>query len=254
MLNARNRIGTGIGSAIAIICTSMTLAAGPSSGNVLTDNAFESGTNPLQPFSRACGNPWIPGEWNAEAATLIVGSAAGISPHTSDGMLRVNSTGGFASQVTQVMDVTAHAALIDAGDAVVVYSAWINTSAAGVDGGLFIQAGIGQSCVGLITPAGGVFTTGVNQAGTSLPSDGDLTTWELVTCSLRLPAGTRFISIQLSGNNAQIPADGLFFDTASVAICHAPVPAPCPSDVNGDGVVNAGDLAAILGNWGFICP
>jgi hypothetical protein len=80
-------------------------------------------------------------------------------------MLRIAEAGGSASQVRQVVDVSAYATEIDAGNAFVTYRADFNGPAVG-PGAIANVAAYGAGTVGLGAPFLGIQSTG------STPLDG----------------------------------------------------------------------------------
>ncbi len=208
-----------IGPALLTLCAASAFATPDGVTNQVQDAGFESTSSPLRTFGRAPGDPWLPGEWNAENATLIVGSSAGITPHSPDGMLRVNNAGGVGSQLSHVMDISSCAADIDSGSVLACYSIWVNPAAAGVSPTIILNTGESQSIVGTMVPAGGTFVTGFNRSSINgFAADGDPNTWEEIRGAFALPSGTRFMALHIAVNNSQIPAGGVFFDTTSVVL------------------------------------
>ena len=224
--------GRGIMGGIAVLLAGLAWApvavlAQLPSGNLIQDAGFEPGTA-LHSFSRSPGNPWIPGEWNAESANVINGAITGINPQTGSGMLRINAAGGNSSQVNQIIDVSSFAADIDAGNAVVRFSIWMNAPTANVSPGLLLQAGESQNPnVGVLVPVGGSFINGYNKSILTATLDGDSATWEKIEGAIALPGGTRFLELQFFESVASIPPDGIFFDSASVVLM------PCEALVDG---------------------
>ncbi len=207
----------------------------------LRDGCFPSDTV-LHTYPRTPGNPWLPGEWNAEAAT-ITGPDAGINPFEGDAMLRVNATGGAASQVSQIVDVSAFASQIDAGLVTVGSSVWVNAAVATTAPSMFILAGTSQTVVGTLNPVLGTVIEGFNRALTGFTVDNDPASWEPMSVSLLLPSGTRFLHFELLGANATIPPTGLFFDCATVELEVAP--SSCYADCDqstGPGVLDIFDF------------
>jgi|GEM_PF-2380390 len=185
--------------------------------NLVQDSGFEPVTV-LHAFQRNPGDPWIPGEWNAENAS-VVGESPPISPHAGTGMLRMDATAGTASQVNQIIDVSTYASDIDAGQAVAHFSIWTNAPAASVSPNLLIRAGESRNpSVGTLVPVGGSFIEGYNMSTQTTSLDSDPATWEQIDGVIALPSGTRFLEFQMLEANASIPPDGVYFDTASAVL------------------------------------
>ncbi|MDX2198456.1 MAG: hypothetical protein SF069_05725 [Phycisphaerae bacterium] len=209
------------------------------SGEALEDACFPDGTT-LHPYSRSPGNPWLAGEWNAESAN-IVGATGGITPFEGATMLRVNFTGGVASQVSQILDVNAWASQIDAGLVRLRTSVRVNAAAATTAPSISALAGTSQTAVGTVNPVGGSIVPGFNRAMVSSATDANPATWQIISTKLRLPAGTRYVHFELAGINATIPAPGLFFDCATVELRRF-----LPGDLNGDGFISVSDISGFV--------
>jgi hypothetical protein len=135
---AARRLWSGSAMVLALVAT-----ASRSKAQVVTDGGFEPGTV-LRAFARAPGNPWVPGQWNAENATIITAPTSGISPRTGSGMLRMNQSCSV-SQVNQII------ALPVPPPANVTYSAYVNAPGVAVSVSLALGAGDGQNAVGQLT-------------------------------------------------------------------------------------------------------
>ncbi|ANM30602.1 hypothetical protein ABI59_15005 [Acidobacteria bacterium Mor1] len=180
--------------------------------NRLTDSNFEPITT-LQPFFRNPGDPWLPGEWNAEDANVRRTPTAGIQPFSGEGMLRINPTGGSSSQVNQIIEVPHPFGVEGTTMSVGIY---VNTTAA-APVTLSMVAGDGQSSVGELTNP-----TSINVSLPAGETDADVGTWELIQGELELPAGTAFAELEISVPNAQIPPEGMFVDLARVTFSRCP--------------------------------
>ncbi len=204
--------------AASIGCLGIPAAFGQAlpSGERLLDSCFPDGTI-LHAYPRSPGNPWIPGQWNAESST-ITSNVSGITPFEGSTMLRVNAAGGFASQVSQVVDVSSWASSIDAGMVIVRCSVRMNATAASNAPSMFVFAGTSQSVVGLMNPVGGTSLPGYNRASASTATDANPATWQTMSVAMALPIGTRFLHFELAGQNAVMPPGGLFYDCASVEL------------------------------------
>lgn len=209
------------------------------SGELLVDACFPD-TTLLQPYNRTADNPWLPGEWNAESA-LVGPAAGGISPLEGTAMLRVNLTGGTHSQVSHIVDVSAWAADIDAGNVFVSISASTNASVATAAPSVSVIAGTSQTVVGTLNPVGGPLQLWFNRGVAGMTTDADPSTWQSLRTPLRLPSGTRFLHFEVAGANSTIPVDGVYFDCASLYLFPRVL-----GDLNCDGVVTVSDIAAFV--------
>lgn len=176
--------------------------------NAVTDHDFDPGTA-LHAFARTSSNPYQPGEWNAEDADVLTGPdlASGIEPGNGTGMLRMNAGGGTSSQVNQIIGPIDPVS--PAGDTLARWAVHVNApSPTSVT--LFMNAGSGQTSVGTLAD--------LTSETVPFTTDGDPGTWELVEGTRSLPASTAYLELQIASNVAQIPADGLFVDFASVIV------------------------------------
>lgn len=191
---------------------------------MLRDEGFEPGAAPLRPYARpATGNPWLPGEWNAEAAQYFSGPFSTgnctISPWTGSRMLRILPTGGVVSQVSQIVDVSSFAYAIDSGAIVAQFSSWFNAAVPGTQPRVFLRAGqTPPNGNGTLVPTGGTAVNGVNQKTLAMTQDGLCDTWQALGSTLCLPMGTRYLHFELMAPNATTPPSGVFFDDAMVCL------------------------------------
>jgi len=158
---------------------------------LLTGPGFNSGDPPLGLFTTTPSNLWL-----QEAAALVVGSENGISPAEGDGMLRIQETGGTASQVRQVVPVS-----VNLGD-VAILRYLFNSPSSGSLGVLSLSA-YGLGTVGVSAPLLGTLSTG------QIAIDGDSLTWETLNIgTFVLPAGTTQLEAQVGFINGTIPQNG----------------------------------------------
>lgn len=195
-------------------CASVSL-----SPNRLADPGFEPGTA-LHAFFRVAGDPWIPGEWNAEDADVLAAPASGISPLSGSGMLRMNDSGDVGTQANQIIAVpeTVYAN----GNTTATFAIWVNATAA-TTVTLTMRAGDGQTTVGTLTNA----TTDT----AALVTDAMTGTWERIQGTLVLPAGTTHLELQISAPNAEVNGDGIFVDLTRVTldVCELTASTPVPA-------------------------
>jgi hypothetical protein len=194
------------------------VAAAALTENLLVDGGFDSTSAALQPWSHSPSEPWVAGEWNAEYAELVVGpqGTSAISPLRGDGMLHVLWTLADVSQapqminiVSQVIDISAYAASVERGDAVVSFSVYVNARQAGAAVKLTLRAAD--------MPADDGSLDGLGVAETvSLIADGSPNGWQKLSGELALPATTRVLSLQLDTDNLTLPAEGIYLDIATV--------------------------------------
>ena len=179
---------------------------------LLTDGGLDSTSAPLQPFSRGTSNPWQPGQWNAEYATLLVGPDGAIAPVQGDGMLRIDPNGGYNSDVSQIIGLSACASAIDNGNARAHVTLYVNAPAPGAALNLIFSANDVQE------PTGPLDAATSDTSTQSFNVDADPRTWERVEVTLDLKPGRRFLSLWLAVPIASITGAALYVDDAAVEI------------------------------------
>jgi hypothetical protein len=68
------------------------------------------------------------------------------------------------------------------------------------------------------------------------------------------PACPKAIAMLADTNEAPVAVPSASSDRAAAFVCERPCGTPCQGDVNGDGVVDGGDLGLLLGIWGSVYP
>ncbi len=179
-------------------------------GNLLNDAGFEPGTLPLVPYASGIGR------WGNENANLIVGSNNGIDPFAGSGMVRLNETGGIASQVVQFVDVTAWEDAIDEGRVTAQFNMFANSPSS--------ATGVGFSLQGRTIPSNAIQTF-LGGASKGIQLDADSQTWEQLSLDdpFLLPVGTRSVRVDLAATNGTLP-QGAFLDNADLRLTIVPEP------------------------------
>ncbi|MCG8408986.1 MAG: hypothetical protein MI923_27590 [Phycisphaerales bacterium] len=158
--------------------------------NLLVDRGFEPGSASLVSFVAP-----LDGRWAAEDADIVTGPDNGIYP-IRDGMLRLNSTSLDASQVSQWIDVSSMAALIDDGRVAARFRALVNSPDPAANGGL------------ILTARSGIPGTQLGSVSSTIVLDSDPNTWRHLFAGYGshfiLPAGTRAVEVQFSFDNDSI--------------------------------------------------
>lgn len=169
----------------------------------LMDSGYNSGSQPLGFFGAASLDRWL-----AEAANLVMGTQPdGMAPFEGDGMLQIVGTGGAVSQVRQRIDVTALSDEINSSCGIRAFvSGRVNASVAGTEGGFNVIA-LDAAGVLLVVDSG------------KMPLDDDISTWEVSTSSVDLPADTAFVEVQSLFTNALLPTGEFgYADDASLVL------------------------------------
>ncbi len=143
-------------------------------------------------------------KWRAEDANII-GATGGVQPRSGSSMLKLNKTGGGASQVRQVLDLSQ----TNTTNATVKASYWVNSTnnAAGIPA--FIAVYKGDSP----TPGGSC----TNLQGTAVSVPVVANTWTKVEQTIVL-GSSKCIAFELRARNSDLTADGLFIDDATLKI------------------------------------
>ena len=204
-----------------LACAGLALALAASApsarANLLVDPGFEA--NPLDTAANVLGNfPLYQGIWGVEAATIVVAENT-VTPPQGVKMLRMVDDGqGGTTQGMQVTYVTSYATLIDSGGATVnmsaLFDAHPNLSAA--LGGVYVSfftANYYGSLTGFI--------------GNTLTVDNAASTWQPISVSGAIPAGTRWLLSQVVYSDASLlGADGVsypsYVDAAELTITPEP--------------------------------
>ncbi len=192
----------GLRLALAATLLAGTAAAGGQYVQILADDGFEPGSQPLLPYTQLTLDRWM-----HENAALVSGTQNGVTPRTGTGMIAVAQANLTASEVRQRLDVSDLAPQVDAGIVAIETSAWLNPTVAGVNARVFATAfDAGQSNIGFI-------------GSTCTSPDGDTGTWEQFVATFTLPAGTRYVEMRFSATNSTLPiGEFLYVDDASCAL------------------------------------
>ena len=179
--------------------------------NRLTDHSFEPATA-LHAFARASGDPWIPGEWNAEDASVVSGPVDGVSPLSGTEMLQINQTGGVTSQVNQIIAIPGHS-VFASGTARADFGLWANGANTATPITVRLRTSASRNVnVGTLSPP-------VTEEIVTLTTGVEPGEWELLEGSLALPAGSNWLELQVSAPNASIdPTDGFLVDLGRVTL------------------------------------
>jgi len=203
-----------------------------------TDSAFE--TSPLLDYATVLNDFVLyQGSWGGESGSIVTGLSDGVAPHSGSKMLRMTDDGLTVSQTVQVIDLTTLAAVIDANMLEASFCAQFNAATG-------VAAASAQTTLRCYNTSGLAGATIV--ASTSLVLDASTSTWQLNGVTTLLPTGTRWIVVELAYSNASIGPLAGFVDDAE--LCLREVGQTVVGDLDGDGIVNAGDLAILLGGWG----
>ena len=189
--------------------------------NLLTDPGFE--VNPLNNFATVLGNfATYQGQWGDEAST-IVGVDGGVTPAQATRMLRMDSSGGVATQTFQVTDVSSYAGLIDSGNAVANLNALFNAGPA-------LSGAVGN-VTALFFDVSATWGSPIGTAlATSSTLDNAPLTWQVIGTSGTVPVNTRWIVSQVAYVNSSLQsADGSLYpgyvDAADLTVTQIPEPA-----------------------------
>lgn len=205
---------------VVMACTSTIAAA----ANLLADDSFENGIDPLPGLGAVVGPPFQPGFWGAELGGEVF-AERGVVPFHLRRMLYMENEGLTVTQAFQAVDVSSFASLIDSGNALADFRAMVNTYLSGqafVPGLMFFA---GANDWG--NPIGTIFW---NQ-----PVDGNANTWESFASLTAIPVGTRWIVVQVGYWDQPLPfGERVYVDAVYLDV----VPEPASLLVLGAGVAS----------------
>jgi hypothetical protein len=189
--------------------------------NLLTDPSFEIG--PLIPGVGVLANiPANANTWGAENGNLV-GVQGAVAPNSGIQMLEMLDDGQVASQGWQAVNVTGLAAQIDAG--LVTYVAGAHYNHAG-----FVTAASASNALAFIDSSATWGNFSGPQAASGLILDTSPLTWETIGVAGTIPAGTRWLVIQVAYANASMAIPGAinapgYVDDAWIEVRVIPEPA-----------------------------
>jgi len=199
---------------MAGLCALLTSA--PAEANLLADDGFEAGINPLPGLAHVVGPPFQPGFWGAELGGEVT-AERGCFP-LNYYMLYMENEGLTVTQAFQAVDVSSFASLIDSGNAVAALHAYYTGQ---------------EHLAGLTIVPGLLFFADANDWPNALGSafmsatlDSDPLTWEGYMLTAGVPAGTRWIVAQLGFLDSTLPY-GMrgYAEWSSLEIVPVPEPA-----------------------------
>ncbi len=204
-----------------VVFLSVTFISSFGWANLLIDPGFEA--NPLNNYVTVLGNyATYQGQWGDELST-ITGVDGGVTPAQLTKMLRMDFSGGVATQTFQVTDVSSYAALIDAGNAVANLNALFNANPA-------LSGAVGN-VTALFFDVSATWGSPIGATlATSTTLDNAPSTWQVVGASGAVPVNTRWIVSQVAYiNSSLLAADGAYYpgyvDAADLTITQIPEPA-----------------------------
>ena len=183
------------GTSITPGTVTFTKAGAAATANLLQNPGFEEAVATGSP-------PTQPGRWVGDATQSV--TPAGFSAKDGQKVLQFVATGGAiaststtASQLWQLVDVSHYAALIDAGSLTMTGRAWFNRVGGATSDSLFSVRVYAFSGSPVEFAARYAAQAWLGRGIADLKTDGDLVTWEEVVSTLTLPAGTRYIAIEV---------------------------------------------------------
>jgi hypothetical protein len=186
--------------------------------NLLTNDGFE--TNLLTSDANVLGPPFSQNIWGDEDST-ITGATAGVTPHGGKLMLSMTTDNLVATQTFQLIDVSAYAADISAGNLTASASAFYNADQA-------LPAAFAE--INIFFWDSGENTTGPTNSTTAQTLDANPATWEQLSVNnVPIPTNTNFIIEQVIYGDASLNAnDGAlhagFVDDATLTLNTVPEP------------------------------
>ena len=201
-------------SLAAIGAAALSLSVVGSAQAVLTNPGFEtptttSASNVLNNF------PGFAGIWGPEMGSIAT-ATMGVTPFQGSRMLQMTDDGLTYTQTFQAIDVTSFGGLINAGQAQMTASAWLNTN-----GGYTGAFGL----VNVMYFSGPTWGSMIGNSGNgTLTLDANPQTWEAVSVTSMIPVGTQWLVYQVAFQNASIGTNTGFVDLAGLDIVQVPTP------------------------------
>lgn len=198
----------------ALGATALSLALGGSAHAVLTNPGFET------PTTTAAGNvltnfPGFAGIWGPEMGSITT-ATMGVTPFAGSRMLQMTDDGLSYTQTFQAIDVSSFGGMINAGQAQMTASAWLNTN-----GGYSGAFGL----VNVMYFSGPAWGSMIGNSGNgTLTLDANPLTWESVSVTSMIPVGTTWLVYQVAFQNASIGTNTGFVDLAGLDIVQVPAP------------------------------
>lgn len=173
------------------------------------------------------------GVWGAEVGCIFTGTSVdGVTPIGSK-MLGVTNAGGGATQTVQVTDISG---IFGSGTG----NATFDMSARFTMGGN-VAGGFKDGRVSVIARffTGALYNSANTPAdlGVSLTLDADPSTWEQLTLSGTIPAGTTWMITEVLYTNASIGTATGYVDDTSFTITYIPEPGSCALAILGAGLL-----------------
>ena len=203
--------------AAAGMCATVPGIAAAAPLEVLNNGGFEAPLLTPQPFLSWTSVAY--GLWAIGDPMFRSGPTEGISPHTGSWMAGIYATVGGSIDVYQIVDLTAYAGAIDAGQVRFDTAAWFNAT-----GG----ARIGMAVLGYAAPPTGF--SGYSLVIDSLQDfaiDGDVSTWQRFGFNgVAVPSGVRYLAFginQLRGQASTYVDDTSMTLTVTSSVPELPV-------------------------------
>ena len=192
----------------------VSLALAGAAQAVLTNPSFETPTTTSA--ANVLGNfPGFAGIWGPEVGSITT-ATMGVTPFAGSRMLKMTDDGLTYTQTFQAIDVTSFSGLINAGQAQMTASAWLNTN-----GGYTGAFGL-VNVMYFSGPTWGSMTG--NSGNGTLTLDANPQTWEAVSVTSMIPVGTQWLVYQVAFQNASIGTNAGFVDLAGLDIVQVPTP------------------------------
>ena len=223
-------------SLAALAFTSLVwLLPGSAEANFIVNSSFET-----PEVTTGVGNPVqgrLPttfGDWKGDDSSIVLGTQQGIDPLSGSAMLQFlfsfnsgHAEGTTGSEVHQLVDASAFAPNIAAGEALASASFYANRIAGDSQTDTSFQVRLGAYAgipADFPTNAGNFIQREIVEIFT----DSDTNTWELVSVGMVLPTGTDYLAItilsheNIFNDTSGTEFDGHYADNASLTIIPEP--------------------------------
>jgi hypothetical protein len=198
----------------ALLTVTAALALAGSCHAVLTNPGFEtptttSASNVLNNFAGFAGI------WGPEVGSITT-ATMGVTPFAGSRMLEMTNDGLSYTQTFQAIDVTSFGGMINAGQAQLTASAWLNTN-----GGYSGAFGL----VNVMYFSSATFSSQIGNSGSgTLTLDSNPQSWQSVSVTSMIPVGTTWLVYQVAYLNSSIGTNTGFVDLAGLDIVQVPAP------------------------------
>lgn len=149
------------------------------------------------------------GTWGVEVGAIVSGPSDGVNPRTGSQMLRMTNASAVMSQVVQAVPLGSMADLVDAGLLTASFDGWFNASNGVAAASMYTMIRFYSSAS--LSSEIAVFSDG-------RVLDASPGTWQSQGVSAAIPAGARWMVVEVGFRNSSIGGAAGFVDDATLCI------------------------------------